>query len=194
MTREPWGRGAEWSRSRAQTWTGAQEPVPSQPPEARRGRHAGWASPEVPARPGTWDSRAAGEVAAPGRDPGEYDSAAEGGSEELWAMLSYLGAIFLWLLAPLAIYLAKRRKSRYVRCHAAQALNLMITTTLFGVACAIVGGLLALDTPATGLAAMIFLLCTLWLAMLTYLVRAVIAASRGEFYEVPDWLCMRVIR
>jgi uncharacterized Tic20 family protein len=133
-------------------------------------------------------------VAAPGHGPGEYDPAAEGGSEELWAMLSYLGAIFLWLLAPLAIYLVKRKESRYVRCHAAQALNLMITTTLFGVACAIVGGLLALDTPATGLAVLIFLLCTLWLAMLFYLVRAATAAGRGEFYEVPDWLCVRVIR
>lgn len=109
-------------------------------------------------------------------------------------MLSYLGAIFLWLLVPLTIYLVKRKESRYVRCHAAQSLNLMITTALFGAACVIVGGLLALDTAAVALAVMILLLCALWLAMLTYLVRAVIAASRGEFYEIPAWICVPFIK
>ena len=59
--------------------------------------------------------------------------------EERWAMACYLGALLFWLLAPLAIYLAKRNSSTFIRSHAAQAFNLTLTATLF----ALSGGIAA---------------------------------------------------
>jgi hypothetical protein len=109
-------------------------------------------------------------------------------------VFSYLGAIFLWLLAPLIIYLAWRNASRFVRSHAAQAFNLTLTGTLFTLSCAIVGALLALDTVTVALATMVPLLSALWIAVMVCLVRAAIAASRGEFYEIPRWLCAPMLK
>jgi hypothetical protein len=127
-------------------------------------------------------------VGPDGSGPGER------GSQEQWAVFSYLGAIFLWLLAPLIIYLAWRNASRFVRSHAAQAFNLTLTGTLFTLSCAIVGALLALDTVTVALATMVPLLSALWIAVMVCLVRAAIAASRGEFYEIPRWLCAPMLK
>ena len=33
----------------------------------------------------------------------------------------------------------------------------------------------------------------LWLTMLKYLIRGVIAANRGEEFEVPSWICARFV-
>ena len=33
----------------------------------------------------------------------------------------------------------------------------------------------------------------LWLTMLRYLIRGVIAANRGEEFEVPSWICARIV-
>jgi hypothetical protein len=114
--------------------------------------------------------------------------------EEQWAMFSYLGAIFLWLLAPLIIYVAWRKASGFVRSHAAQAFNLTLTGTLFALSCAIVGALLALDTPTVALVIMVPLLSALWVVVMVYLVRAASAASRGTFYKIPGWLCVPMLK
>lgn len=114
---------------------------------------------------------------------------AERGPEEQWATFSYLGAIFLWLLAPLIIYVTWRRTSGFVRSHAAQAFNLTFTGTLFALSGAIVGALLSLDTATVALAVMVPLLSALWVVVMVHLVRAAIAAGRGEFYKIPRWLC-----
>ena len=104
-------------------------------------------------------------------------------------MACYLGAIFFWLLAPLAIFLAKRNSSVFIRSHAAQAFNLFLTATLFTVSGAIVGGLLSLDSPKTALVVIgpVFV-------VFRYLVRAASSASRGDFYEIPSWLCVSALR
>src|SRR5690348_18199039 len=47
--------------------------------------------------------------------------------DQTWAMLSYILALFASVIAPLVIYLVKKNESRYVRFHAAQALNMGIT-------------------------------------------------------------------
>jgi uncharacterized Tic20 family protein len=109
-------------------------------------------------------------------------------------MLSYLGAIFLWLAAPLVIYVTKRKTSVFIRSHAAQSFNLTATGTLFAVSAGIVGALLALDSPKAALIVMIPLLVALWITMMVYLVRAASAASRGEFYEIPAWLCVPMLK
>ena len=105
--------------------------------------------------------------------------------------MSYAAAPVTWLIAPLAVYLTRGRRSEYVRRHAAQAFSLMLTVTVFAISGAIIGGLLSLDSTRDALYVMgpvcfVFLLLVLW-----YLVRAALAASRGEFYLLPAWICIR---
>ena len=114
--------------------------------------------------------------------------------DELWATVSYAAAPVTWLIAPLAVYLTRGRRSEYVRRHAAQAFSLMLTVTVFAISGAIIGGLLSLDSARDALYVtapvfFVFLLVVLW-----YLVRAARAASRGEFYRLPAWLCIQVLR
>jgi hypothetical protein len=33
----------------------------------------------------------------------------------------------------------------------------------------------------------------IWASMLRYLIRGLCAASRGEEYEVPDWICAHIV-
>jgi uncharacterized Tic20 family protein len=157
---------------------------PGAPPGPQPGRF--FVAEETPGglpRPGGGPGRAPDQARPPGRDP-----------EDQWATLSYLGAIFLWLAAPLVIYVTKRKTSGFVRSHAAQSFNLTATGTLFAVSVAIVGALLALDSPKVSLVLMIPLLLVLWITMMIYLVRAASAASRGEFYEIPAWLCVPMLK
>ena len=116
------------------------------------------------------------------------------GHDRLWAASSYVAAIVFWLAAPLAVFLTRGRRSEFVRRHAVQAFRLTLTVTVFAISGAIIGGLLSLDSTRDALYVMgpvffVFLLVVLW-----YLVRAALAASRGEFYRLPAWLCIQVLR
>jgi uncharacterized Tic20 family protein len=119
---------------------------------------------------------------ATGRDPGNAT----------WAMLAYLGAIFLGPLIPLAVYLTRRNKSPFMRYHAVRALNISVTVALYVICCAILGGMLALDTVTVALAVALPLVFVLWLSMLKYLIRGAVAANRGEAFDVPGWLCATI--
>ena len=114
--------------------------------------------------------------------------------DDRWAMACYLGAIFFWLLAPMFIYLIKRKQSLFVRTHAAQAFNLTLTATLFAFSGGIVAGLLALDSPKVALFVMGPVLLAFWIVVLVYVIRAASSASRDEFYEVPGWICVTALR
>ncbi len=114
-------------------------------------------------------------------------------ADATWAMLGYLGAVFLGPLIPLAVYLGRRNRSPFMRYHAARAVNISVTTALYVVCCAILGGMLALDTVTVALAVAVTLLFVLWLIMLKYLIRGAIAAHRGEAFEVPGWLCADIV-
>lgn len=160
---------------------------------------AGWPGAPPGPQPGRSfvTAEAPGGVPRPGGGPGSapaQPSAAGRGPEDPWATLSYFGAIFLWLVPPLVIYLAKRKTSVFIRSHAAQSFNLTATGTMFAISVGIVGALLALDSPKVSLVLMIPLLLALWITMMVYLVRAASAASRGEFYEIPAWLCVPMLK
>jgi uncharacterized Tic20 family protein len=114
-------------------------------------------------------------------------------ADATWAMLGYLGAIFLGPLIPLAIFWLRRNKSQFMRYHSARAVNLSVTVLLYVVCCAILGAMLALDSVALSLVVALLLVFLLWLVMLKYLIRGVIAAQRGEPYEVPGWICATVV-
>jgi uncharacterized protein len=115
-------------------------------------------------------------------------------ADATWAMLGYLGAIFLGPLIPLAIFALRRNKSAFMRYHSARAVNLSLTVLLYVVCCAILGFMLALDTVTFALVVALPLVFLLWLAMLKYLLRGVTAAQRGEPYEVPGWICATIAK
>lgn len=139
------------------------------------------------------------EVDVAGRPvPGEQragpPAAGQRGSEELLAAVGYLGVIFFLFVPPLVIYLARRRSSDYLRYHAARAVNVSVSIILFGLSAAIVGAVLALDTVQLGLIVGVPLATAVWLVILVFLIRAAVAAARGERYELPDWLCVQLLR
>jgi uncharacterized Tic20 family protein len=111
-----------------------------------------------------------------------------------WAMLGYLTVPFFGFLVPVVVYLVALRRSRWLRQHAAQAFNVWLTWLLYNLSAVIAGGVLMLDSPPVALVIVVPLIVALWLVTLAFLVRAAAAASRGETYTVPRWLCTIVVR
>jgi uncharacterized Tic20 family protein len=127
---------------------------------------------------------------------GQYDgpAARSGGSAARWAMLSYLTVPLFGFVVPLLVYLGSLRGSRWTRTHAAQALNVWITVFLYGLSALIMGTMLALDSPQIALIVFGPLVVALFAVMLTLLIRAAAAASKGEEYTIPRWLCSPIVR
>jgi len=115
-------------------------------------------------------------------------------ADATWAMLGYLGAIFLGPLIPLVIFALRRNRSSFMRYHSARALNISLTVLLYVVCCAILGSMLALDSITLGLVVALLLVFALWLDMLRYVIRGVGAAQRGEAYAIPGWICACIAR
>jgi uncharacterized Tic20 family protein len=109
------------------------------------------------------------------------------------ATFGYLGAIVLGPVIPVAVYVFRSRRSPFLRYHAAAAVNLSLTAALYAVCCLIVGGLLMLDSITVALIVALPIAVAIWASMLRYLVRGIGAASRGEEYEVPDWICAHIV-
>ena len=109
------------------------------------------------------------------------------------ATFGYLGAIFLGPVIPLIVYALRARRSPFMRYHAATAVNLSLTGALYGLCCVILGGLLLLDSIAVALVVALPIGFAIWVSMLRYLIRGVVAANRGESYEVPSWICARIV-
>jgi uncharacterized membrane protein len=108
---------------------------------------------------------------------------------------AYLGAILSGPVIPLVVYLVGRRRSPFLRAHAAVALNLSLTGILYVVCCLILCGLLLLDSMTVALAVVIPVALVLWLGMLRYLIRGFAAANRGEWPEVPpSWIYGQMVR
>ena len=109
------------------------------------------------------------------------------------ATFGYLGAIFLGPVIPLLVYALRARRSPFMRYHAATAVNLSLTGLLYALCCLILGGLLLLDNITVALVVVLAVGFVIWVSMLRYLIRGVIAANRGERAEVPSWICARIV-
>src|SRR5580658_4789133 len=104
------------------------------------------------------------------RQPGETWVA---GADTTLAAFGYLGAIFLGPVIPLIVYAISARRSPFLRWHAAAAVNLSLSCLMYGVCCAILGGLLALDNIAVAIILAVPLGLAVWLVTLRYLLRGV---------------------
>jgi uncharacterized protein len=113
--------------------------------------------------------------------------------DHTWSLLAYLLSFIFSILAPLVIYLVKMNESRYVRYHAAQSLNMGLTTVIYGFAALGVGIPLAIVTHGFVLLLIIPLFIGFAIAHLVFLILAAIAANRGELYRVPPVLCLPIV-
>jgi uncharacterized protein len=142
-----------------------------------------------PSMPGFPPAGSQGYGPAPGYGPrGPAD-------DQLWSLLAYLLTFVASLIAPLVIYLVKLNESRYVRFHAAQALNMGITALIYSFAG--VFGLIGLTVASHGLLGLVLFIpffLALGIAHLVFLILAAVAAHRGELYQVPAVLCFRLVR
>jgi len=109
------------------------------------------------------------------------------------ATLGYLGAIVLGPVIPVGVYVFRAKRSAFLRYHAAAAVNLSLTAALYALCCLILGGLLMLDSITAALLVALPVAVAIWASMLRYLIRGIGAASRGEQYEVPDWICAHIV-
>jgi uncharacterized Tic20 family protein len=114
--------------------------------------------------------------------------------DRTWAMLSYILALVASIIAPLVIYLVKMNGSRYVRFHAAQALNMGITVFIESIAIFIVGILLAVVTHGFGIVLMALAFLALGIAHLVYLILGAVQSYQGQMFRVPAILCFRMVR
>jgi uncharacterized Tic20 family protein len=127
------------------------------------------------------------------RPPSPAGSSGDQSEDNSWALLAYVSPIIVSFIGPLVIYLVKMNESRFVRFHAAQSLNLLITSVLYCLGLGLFSVLLAVTTPGLGPLAYVGLYLVLGFVVLVYLMIAGVAASRGRFYRVPGWLCLRIV-
>jgi uncharacterized Tic20 family protein len=130
------------------------------------------------------------EVEAVRQWPGRVPSA----TEELFASVSYFGAIIIIPVIPLIIYLVGRPTSQFVRWHAATALNIALTMLLYAISATIMGVMLSFDSRITALAVMIPIALAGWGVMISHLVRCADAAKYGEWRQVPAWICAELVK
>jgi uncharacterized protein len=92
--------------------------------------------------------------------------------EKTMAILSHVLAIFLWLFAPLVIYLIKKDESQYVAAHAKESLNFQITMSIVA---------LVLIVTIVG----ILLLWIVGIVATVLIIIATIKASDNKLYRYP---------
>jgi uncharacterized Tic20 family protein len=183
--------------------TGAQEAWPTGPQEAwQAGPQQRWqgSARRWPAARAPWPDPSEGQAASipePRRiahqRPAEPPEPPPEPGDERLATISYLGVPFLGPLVPMTIYLTRKHRSGYIRYHSAQALNLSITTLLYTLCILILGSMLALDTVVLALSVAVPLLVALWLATLGYVILVGSGANRGDYHQIPAWLCATIV-
>jgi len=111
-----------------------------------------------------------------------------------WALLSYVLALVASVIAPLVIYLVKMNESRFVRFHAAQALNMGITAFIEAVAIFIVAILLGAITHGFGVLLAGLAFVALAIAHLVYLIIGAVKSNQGQLFRVPTIICFRMVK
>jgi uncharacterized Tic20 family protein len=117
------------------------------------------------------------------------------GDETTMALFCYVGALLGGFLVPLILYLIKKNESRFVRFHAAQALNYTLTQMILLFGLLVPLGVLAIVTQQPAFLAPV---AVVWvyeiIAPYVWMILGAIRSNRGEWYTLPKWTCFRMIR
>jgi uncharacterized Tic20 family protein len=112
--------------------------------------------------------------------------------DRTWGMLAYLLSFVGGLIAPLIIYFVKKDQSPFVRHHAAQSLNLQLTSLIYCIGLLILSLIAAAVSHGFGIL-LFFLYFPLGIVFLVYLIIAAVAANRGELYQAPNWVALPLV-
>jgi uncharacterized protein len=142
-----------------------------------------------------WSQQGYGQQAYGQQGYGQQGYGPPGASDDrTWALLSYVLALVASVIAPLVIYLVKMNESRFVRFHAAQALNMGITAIIESVGIFIVGIFLAAITHGFGVLLMALAFVALAIAHLVYLIIGAVKSNQGQLFRAPTIICFRMVR
>jgi uncharacterized Tic20 family protein len=128
----------------------------------------------------------------PGPGPAGYYGPPSQSDDRTWAMLGYLLTFVGGFIAPLIVYLVKKDQSAFVRHHAAQALNLAITSAIYSIGLLVLAIIAGAVSHGLGLL-LVVLYVPLGIAFTVYLIMAAVAANRFELYRVPGWACLPLV-
>lgn len=113
-----------------------------------------------------------------------------------WAAGAHLGGVVLSFVAPLAVYLLKRKDSGFLRDQAAEAVNFQLTLLLTPFGLFLLVPLLAQVAPPLVTIAFVVLIFLVVLATMIYnpvqAISAALSAGRGTAYRYP-W-AIRVLK
>ena len=138
-----------------------------------------WQQPQQQPQPGSaWQQPGGSAPQMPGNAGPATDD------EKTWSLMAYVGQFLVAAIAPAVVYVSKRR-SPFVRRHAAQGLNM----GLAAIAVWFVGLLLSLAVEVLIWAPLLFTA-----AVMFYLVYAARAANRGEFRAVPPFVAWPILK
>jgi uncharacterized Tic20 family protein len=117
------------------------------------------------------------------------------GDDTTMALFCYVGALLGGFLVPLILYLIKKNESRFVRFHAAQALNYTLTQLIVFLGVLAPLGVVAILTRQP---AILVLAVPVWLyeaiSPYVWMILGAIRSNRGEWYTMPKWTCFRMVR
>jgi uncharacterized Tic20 family protein len=151
------------------------------PPPGAAYQQAGYQQPGYQAVPG---------VPGPGA-PAYYGQPSQS-DDRTWAMMSYLLVFVCGILAPLTVYLVKKDQSPFVRYHAAQGINLALTSAIYSISLLVLALLAGAVSHGLGFL-LILLYIPLGITILVYLIMAAVAANRFEMYQIPNWACFPLV-
>lgn len=129
--------------------------------------------------------------------PGQYGARPLSPQDErTWGMLAHLssiaaGFVALPFLGPLIVFLVLKDRSRFVRGHAAEALNMTLSYVIYSIALSIVFSVLGVVTLGLGFA-LFYLLPLLYVPALVFAILGAVAAYGGRVYRYP--LIFRFVR
>ncbi len=190
---QPAGPQADAGRPSAGPHLGAPPPSPypawSQGTAGRTGPEPGHGGPSggypaggyPPAPPPGYGGPSGAPAGAPPYGGGQPLTPAD---QRLWAVLSHLGTLLVWVFAPLVIWLAFRGRGAFLEDHAKESLNFQITVAIT----AAVLGFLSIVT--FGLGALLYV--PYGVLVLVFLIIAAVKASQGETYRYP--LTLRLVK
>lgn len=95
--------------------------------------------------------------------------------EKMWSILTHIGGILFYWIAPLIAYLVLKDRGPFVRWHTRQALNFQLTILIAYV----VGAVLSIILVG------MFVVLAAVVLDIVFSILAAMAANRGEFYRYP---------
>lgn len=173
---------------------------PSSGPQAAPAQPAGDGTYEAPPRHGGQAPYPAPQADAPGGHEGALTGEPVSGSDSrMWAMFSQLSVVlghvvswgFLGWVGPLVIFLMYKDRDRFVRFHAAEALNGAIAVVIAEIVLAILIGIFGIVTLGVGWA-LFPLAGAPALVQLVFAIIGAVKANQGEAWKYP--LNLRLVK